>query len=60
MESITTIDWTDPGVIQALLIPWGIRLGIALTIFIVGRWIARWLTSVVRKLMTSVSSLAGR
>ena len=52
MESITTIDWTDPGVIQSLLIPWGIRLGIALAIFIVGRWIARWLTSVVRKLMT--------
>ena len=52
MESITTIDWTDPGVIQALLIPWGIRLGIALAIFIVGRWISRWLTSVVRKLMT--------
>ncbi len=52
MESITTIDWTDPGVIQALLIPWGIRLGIALAIFIVGRWISRWLTSVTRKLMT--------
>ena len=52
MESITTIDWTDPGVIQALLIPWGIRLGIALAIFVIGRWIARWLTSVVRKLMT--------
>ena len=52
MESITTIDWTDPGVIQSLLIPWGIRLGIALAIFVIGRWIARWLTSVVRKLMT--------
>ena len=52
MDSITTIDWTDPGVIQALLIPWGIRLGIALAIFVIGRWIARWLTSVVRKLMT--------
>ncbi len=52
MGSITTIDWTDPGVIQALLIPWGIRLGIALAIFIVGRWISRWLTNLVRKLMT--------
>jgi len=52
MGSITTIDWTDPGVIQALLIPWGIRLGIALAIFIVGRWVSRWLTSVTRKLMT--------
>ncbi len=52
MESITNIDWTDPGVIQTLLIPWGIRLGIALAIFIVGRWIARWLTNMVRRLMT--------
>ncbi len=52
MASITTIDWTDPGVIQALLIPWGIRLGIALAIFIVGRWISRWLTNITRKLMT--------
>jgi len=52
MGSITTIDWTDPGAIQALLIPWGIRLGIALAIFIVGRWISRWVTNVVRKLMT--------
>jgi len=52
MESVTAIDWTDPGVIQALLIPWGIRLGIALAIFIVGRWISRWLTSLTRKLMT--------
>jgi small conductance mechanosensitive channel len=52
MESITTIDWTDPGLIQAMLIPWGIRLAIALAIFIIGRWIARWLTNIVRKLMT--------
>ncbi len=52
MGSLTTIDWSDPGIIQALLIPWGIRLGIALAIFIAGRWIARWLTSVARKLMT--------
>jgi len=35
-----------------MLIPWGIRLAIALAIFIIGRWIARWLTNIVRKLMT--------
>ncbi|MFQ5644389.1 MAG: mechanosensitive ion channel family protein [Thiogranum sp.] len=52
MESIANIDWTDPGVIQTLLIPWGIRLGVALAIFVIGRWIARRLTNVVRKLMT--------
>ncbi len=52
MEPVTAIDWSDASVIQSLLIPWGIRLGIALAIFIVGRWISRWLTSIVRKLMT--------
>jgi len=55
MESIKTIDWTDPSVIQSLLIPWGIRLGVALAIFVIGRWIARWLTNVMRKLMTKSS-----
>jgi small conductance mechanosensitive channel len=51
MESIKTLDWSDPAAVQSLLIPWGIRLGIALAIFIVGRWIARWLAGVVRKMM---------
>ena len=35
-----------------MLMPWAIRIGIALAIFIVGRWIARWLTNMVRKVMT--------
>jgi len=52
MEQITAVDWSDPAVIQSLLIPWGIRLGIAIAIFIVGRWIAQWLSGVLRKLMT--------
>ncbi len=51
MESITTIDWSDPGLVLTMLTPWAIRIGIALAIFIVGRWIARWLTSMVRKVM---------
>lgn len=51
MDSKTTIDWGDPAVFQSLLIPWGIRLGVALAIFIVGRWVAKRLTGVVRKLM---------
>ena len=51
MESIKTLDWSDPAAVQSLLIPWGIRLGIALAIFIVGRWIARWLAGIVRKMM---------
>ena len=52
MESITTIDWSDPGLVLTMLTPWAIRIGIALAIFIVGRWIARWLTNIVRKVMT--------
>jgi small conductance mechanosensitive channel len=51
METIKITDWTDPALIQTLLVPWLVRIGIALAIFIVGRWIARWLTRVVRKLM---------
>ncbi|HHJ17393.1 MAG TPA: mechanosensitive ion channel [Gammaproteobacteria bacterium] len=52
MEQITAVDWSDPAVIQSLLIPWGIRLGVAIAIFVIGRWIARWLSGVLRKLMT--------
>jgi len=52
MESITAIDWTDPSIIESLLIPWGIRIAVALAIFIVGRWVAMWLTGVMRKMMT--------
>ena len=52
MESITTINWSDPGLVLTMLTPWAIRIGIALAIFIVGRWIARWLTNIVRKVMT--------
>jgi small conductance mechanosensitive channel len=52
MEAVTEVDWTDPSIIQSLLIPWGIRIGVALAIFIVGRWIAKWITHALRKVMT--------
>jgi len=55
MEPITAIDWTDPSHIQTILMPWAIRIGIALAIFIIGRWVARWLTSTVRKVMAKSS-----
>jgi small conductance mechanosensitive channel len=55
MEPITAIDWSDPSHIQTILMPWAIRIGVALAIFIVGRWIARWLTNMVRKVMTKSS-----
>jgi len=41
----------DPDLIQTLIIPWAIKIAVALAIFIIGRWIAKWLTGVVRKLM---------
>ena len=41
----------DPDLIQNLIIPWAIKIAVALAIFIIGRWIAKWLTGVVRKLM---------
>ncbi len=41
----------NPDLIQTMLIPWAIKIGVALVIFIVGRWIAKWLTGVLRKVM---------
>jgi len=41
----------DPDFIQTLIIPWAIKIAVALAIFVIGRWIAKWLTGVVRKLM---------
>jgi small conductance mechanosensitive channel len=41
----------DPDMIQTIVIPWAIRIGVALAIFIVGRWIARWITGITRKAM---------
>ena len=55
MDSITNIDWSDPALVMNLLMPWAIRIGVALAIFIVGRWIARWLTNMVRKVMAKSS-----
>jgi small conductance mechanosensitive channel len=55
MDSITNVDWSDPTLVMNLLMPWAIRIGVALAIFIVGRWIARWLTNMVRKVMAKSS-----
>ena len=45
----------NPDLIQTMLIPWAIKIGVALAIFIVGRWIAKWLTGVLRNVMTKSS-----
>lgn len=49
MDKINAL--ADPDLIQTLIIPWAIKIAVALAIFIIGRWIAKWLTGVVRKLM---------
>ena len=41
----------DPAYIQALIIPWGIKIVTALAIFIIGRMLAKWLTRMIRKVM---------
>ena len=51
MESIDIAEIANPETIQTVLIPWAIQIGVALAIFIVGRWIAKWLSGLVEKLM---------
>ena len=46
---------SDPTLIQTMVIPWAIKIGVALAIFIVGRWIAKWITSMVRRVMTKAN-----
>jgi small conductance mechanosensitive channel len=51
MENITeTI--TQPGFLEQFLIPWSIRILVALAIWFVGKWIAGKLAGVVKKLMS--------
>ncbi len=45
----------DPTLIQTTVIPWAIKIGVALAIFIVGRWIAKWLTRIVRRGMSKAN-----
>ncbi len=52
MEALTAVDWTDPAIVESLLIPWGLRIVVAILIFLVGRWIAKWLTGLSRRMMT--------
>ncbi len=52
MESVTAVDWSDPAIIESVLVPWGIRIVVAILIFLVGRWIAQRLTGLSRRAMT--------
>ncbi len=52
MESIDIAELGNPDLVQTLLIPWAIQIAIAVAIFVIGRWVAQWLTGLTRKLMT--------
>lgn len=41
----------DPELINTYLIPWGLRIAMALVIFVVGRWTARIVVRVVNRMM---------
>ena len=49
MEQLANLN--DPTLTQTMLIPWAIKIGVALAIFIVGRWIAKWITRILRRVM---------
>ena len=51
MDSAQLANWLNPEQLQALVVPWAIKIGSALLILIIGRWIARRLTNIARKLM---------
>lgn len=42
---------SDVDYLNLYIIPWGINLALALVIFIIGRWIARGISNVVKRLM---------
>lgn len=49
MDPLDTI--TQPGFIEQFLIPWAIRLLVAIAIWIIGKWIAGKITATLKKLM---------
>lgn len=50
MKDIQTL--LDPEVLLPMLLPWSLKLAAAVVIFIVGRWLARLVTTAIRRLMT--------
>lgn len=49
MDSLNTL--TQPGFAEQFLIPWAVRLAVALVIWFVGKWIANRVTAILKKLM---------
>ena len=42
----------DTSVIETMIIPWAIKIVIALAIFVIGRWVAKAITNALKKAMT--------
>ena len=45
------MEWDINLIAEQYLIPWGIKLGLGLVVFVLGRWIARGIVSVVKRVM---------
>ncbi len=43
------LDWNN--LLQEYAIPWGIKLALALVVYVVGRWVAKLIVAVVRRVM---------
>ncbi len=49
LNQIASIDWN--ALLQTYVIPWAIRVVVALAIFVIGRWVAKWIVNATRRVM---------
>lgn len=49
LNQLASIDWN--ALLQAYVIPWTIRVIVALAIFIIGRWVAKWIVNTSQRVM---------
>ncbi len=45
------MDWDYNQLLNDYIVPWGIKLALAVAIFVIGRWVARAIVGVLRRLM---------
>ena len=45
----------DPEIVSTYLIPWGIRIALALAIFVIGRWVVKTVVRLARRVMGKAS-----
>ena len=49
LNQLASIDWN--ALLQTYVIPWSIRVVVALAIFVIGRWVAKWIVNTSQRLM---------